>query len=95
MNGITYSKRICYSKKNILLVSRIGKNISIIPLYVPTPTERHEKVVRLFFFKSGKNSHYCVINSMSRLVSKQVSKHRGKNVRVRLLFELFLDVRIY
>ena len=56
------------------------EEMCIIPLYVPT--ERREKVARLFFFKSGKNSHYCVINSMSQLISKQVSKHRGKEMHV-------------
>ena len=51
--------------------SKTGININ--PLYVPT--KRREKVVRLFFFKSGKNSHYSVIRSMTRLISKQVSKN--------------------
>ena len=54
----------------------VEEETRIIPLYVPT--ERREKVVRLFFFKSGKNSHYCVIKSMSRLISKQTSAHHGK-----------------
>ena len=48
--------------------------ISIIPLYVPI--ERRENVVRLIFLKDyDRNSHYCVIRSMSRLISKQVSKN--------------------
>ena len=54
----------------------IVEETRIIPLYVPT--ERREKVVRLFFFKSGKNSHYCVIKSMSRLIPKQTSAHHGE-----------------
>ena len=55
----------------------VGEETYIIPLYVPTPTERHEKTVRLFFFKSVKNSHYCTVKSMSRLISSQTSKHKG------------------
>ena len=53
------------------------KKTHIIPLYVPT--ERYERVVRLFFYmnKDGE-SHYCTITNMPGLVSKQVSKHKGK-----------------
>ena len=47
--------------------------INIIPLYVPK--ERRGKTIRLFFLNDGENSHYCVINSMSRLISSQVSKN--------------------
>lgn len=51
-----------------------------IPLYVPT--ERYEKTIRLFLLKgnSGSNNHYCVIkgDSMSRLISSQVSKKEHK-----------------
>ena len=52
--------------------------IRIIPLYVPK--KRHERTVRLFFLKSedGEGSHYCVINSMSRLVGGQASKKKVK-----------------
>ena len=55
-------------------------NTFIIPLYVPT--ERREKVVRLFFLKDvdedGIVSHYCVVKDMSRLVSSQASKKKEK-----------------
>ena len=46
-------------------------------MYVPT--ERYERIVRLFFFKNENGgSHYCTVTNMSGLVSKQVSKHKGK-----------------
>ena len=50
----------------------------IIPLYVPI--ERRKRIVRLFFYKNedGTNSHYCVIRSMSRLVSSQINKKKAK-----------------
>ena len=48
----------------------------IIPLYVPT--ERHETIVRLFFFKQGDQSHYCVVKNMSALIGGQVSKDGHK-----------------
>ena len=50
----------------------------IIPLYVPT--ERREKVVRLFFLKNedGTASHYCVVKNMSALVGSQVSAKKEK-----------------
>ena len=53
-------------------------NKDIIPLYVPV--KLHEKVVRLFFYRNedGTESHYCVIRSMSRLVSSQISKEKAK-----------------
>lgn len=50
------------------------EKIRIIPLYVPT--ERHENVVRLFFFKNQEGkSHYCTITNLAGLVSRQVSNH--------------------
>ena len=50
----------------------------IISLYVPT--ERREKVVRLFFLKNedGTESHYCVVKNMPALVSLQASKKKEK-----------------
>ena len=50
------------------------KKIRIISLYVPT--ERHEKVVRLFFYKNEEGeSHYCTIAKVSGLVSRQIRSH--------------------
>ena len=37
----------------------VGRRTCITPLYVPT--ERREKVVRLFFLKNNTASHYCVV----------------------------------
>ena len=58
----------------------VMNNTYIIPLYVPT--ERREKVVRLFFLKDVNEeeivSHYCVVKDMSRLVSSQASKKKKK-----------------
>ena len=59
---------------SVLVFSHEGENI--FPLYVPT--DRCEKVVRLFFQKTETNSHYCVIKSMSRLVASQVSMETKK-----------------
>ena len=55
-------------------------SVTIIPLYAPR--ERRKKVVRLFFLKSedGNASRYCVVKSMSALVSSQVSKKEKKYV---------------
>ena len=61
-------------------------NTYIIPLYVPT--ERREKVVRLFFLKDmdegGIVSRYCVVKDMSRLVIYNFpgQQEEGKEVRV-------------
>ena len=55
------------------------KEICIIPLYVPTPTERRERVVRLFFLRNKDGeSHYWTITNMSGLVSRQVIRNRGR-----------------
>ena len=61
----------------------VVNNTYIIPLYVPT--ERREKVVRLFFFKKDEGedgivSHYCLVKNMSALVSSQASKKKEKYV---------------
>ena len=45
-------------------------------MYVPT--EQREKVIRLFLIKKGDDSHYCVINNMSALVSNQISRKKCK-----------------
>ena len=61
----------------VLAGNKMKKKTRIIPLYVPT--ERYERVVRLFFFKNENGrSHYCTVTNMPGLVSKQVSKHKGK-----------------
>ena len=55
-------------------------NAYVIPLYVPT--EKREKVVRLFFLKDidedGIVSHYFAVKDMSRLVSSKASKKKEK-----------------
>ena len=63
--------------------TRNGKkveNIRIIPLYVST--KRHERVVRLFFFKNEEgNSHYCTITNLAGLVSRQIKSHnKGRGI---------------
>ena len=61
----------------VLAGNKVKRKIRIIPLYVPT--ERYERIVRLFFVKNKEGeSHYCTVTNMSGLVSKQVSKHKGK-----------------
>ena len=68
-----------FDKNNDVSILVFGhEGDDIIPLYVSEA--KHEKVVRLFFQKSkdGKNSHYCVVKSMSRLTSSQGRKHCGK-----------------
>ena len=58
-----------------------GKDLRIIPLYVPT--ERREEVVRLFFYKSeGGESHYCTVTNMSGLVSSQVRNHHDGGTHI-------------
>ena len=62
--------------------NRMKKEIRIIPLYVPT--ERHERVVRLFFFKNGNGgSHYCTVTNMPGLISRQIKSHnKGRGIFV-------------
>lgn len=56
--------------------------MNVLPLYVPK--KRRERTVRLFFLKSENetSSHYCVIESMSRLVCSQLSKKKQKKICV-------------
>ena len=61
----------------VLAGNKMKREIRITPLYVPT--ERYERVVRLFFLKTKEGeSHYCTVTNMPGLVLKQVSKHKGK-----------------
>ena len=53
-----------------------GEDLRIIPLYVPKV--QRERVARIFLFKKGENSHYCVVRSMSRLISAQVRSDHGE-----------------
>ena len=55
----------------VLAGNKVKREIRIIPLYVPT--ERYERIVRLFFFKNKEGeSHYCTVTNMSGLVSKSI-----------------------
>ena len=72
-----------FEKNNNISLLVFGHEVAvnktyIIPLYVPT--ERREKVVRLFFLKNedGTASHYCVVKNMSALVGAQASKKKEK-----------------
>ena len=60
----------------------VKKKTRIIPLYVPT--ERHEKVVRLFFLKNGNGEgHYCTVTNMPGLISRQIKSHnKGRGIFV-------------
>ena len=66
----------------VLKKGKVVEKIRIIPLYVPT--ERHEKVVRLFFFKNEDGeSHYCTVTNMPGLISRQVKSHnKGRGIFV-------------
>ena len=63
---------------SLLVFVHVGsdEDLRIIPLYVPKV--RRGRVVRIFFFKKGENSHYCVVRSMSRLISALVRRDCGE-----------------
>ena len=68
-----------FEKNNDVSINVFGhEGDEIFPLYVSEA--KHEKVVRLFFQRSkdGKNSHYCVVKSMSRLTSSQGRNHHAR-----------------
>ena len=67
-----------FGRNNNVSVLVFGYEEKIIPLHVPKVMR--EKVIRSVFQKSedGKKSHYCVVKSMSRLVSMQKSKKKAK-----------------
>ena len=56
----------------VLVGNKMKNRIRIIPLYVST--ERHEKVVRLFFKNEVGGSHYCTITDMPGLVSNHFGR---------------------
>ena len=66
----------------VLAGNKMKKGIRIIPLYVPT--ERHERFVRLFFFKNGNGgSHCCTVTNMPGLISRQIKSHnKGRGIFV-------------
>ena len=59
---------------SILVFGHEGEDIILFRV----PNERRPKTVRLFFQKDKDRSHYCVVNSMSRLVSSQLSNKKAK-----------------
>ncbi|GFY57221.1 c2H2-type domain-containing protein [Trichonephila inaurata madagascariensis] len=69
--------------KNFSKMNDIGINIysfeedlKIFPLLISDIV--CEKHIDLFYVKTGEFGHYCFIKSLSRLVSKQLSKHQYK-----------------
>ena len=59
----------------------VVENIRIIPLYIPT--ERYERVVRLFFENEEGEGHCCTIINMSGLISRQIKSHnKGRGIFV-------------
>ena len=90
MEGITYPvdlkdiKR--FEKQNLdisISVLRYSKDERIYPLRISKFTkakkedERKHNIV-LLLIKKGENSHYCLINNLSALLSSQVNKHDHK-----------------
>ena len=65
----------------VLEGNKMERRIRIIPLYVPM--ERHERVVRLFFFKNKDGeSHYCTVTNMPGLVSRQIRNPNGGGTHI-------------
>ena len=65
----------------VLAGNKMKEKIRIIPLYVPT--ERHERLVRLFFKNEDGESHYCTVTNMSGLVSRQIRSHKkGERIHI-------------
>ena len=61
-----------FEKNNVSLLAFGHDDRDIIPLYV-SPECCSKKTIRLFFFRRGDQSHYCVVNNMSTLVGSQAS----------------------
>ncbi|KFM71739.1 hypothetical protein X975_17934, partial [Stegodyphus mimosarum] len=57
-------------------VYSFNKDLIVYPLVITNnPKEKH---IDLLFFKSGDRAHYCLIRNLSRLVSGQLSKNKGR-----------------
>ena len=88
-SGIEFPTPCCdkqfkiFEKNNnvsIIVFGHEGNNIILLYVSEDREEDRGETVVRLFFQRSsdGQKSHYCVIKSMSRLVSSQASSKKAK-----------------
>ena len=86
MEGITYPVELKnikrFEKQNLdISISILGysKEDKIYPLseYTKRKDERKHNIV-LLLIKNGENSHYCLINNLSRLLTSQVNNHKSK-----------------
>ena len=71
----------CFEKQNeTISVNVYGYERGVYPLlvsnYVYQPNRIHH--VNLLLISDGEKKHYCLINSMSRLLSSQISKNKNK-----------------
>ncbi|KAJ8664381.1 hypothetical protein QAD02_006043 [Eretmocerus hayati] len=59
-------------------VYQLSKANHIYPVYVTSKEEGKRRHVNLLLLLNGKKSHYCYIRNLSRLLSSQVSSHKGR-----------------
>ena len=82
--GINYPVSLPDIKKFECLNSNISITVfgynekdKVYPLRISEHSNRFYKI-KLLLIEKGGVSHYCLIENLSRLVSSQISKHRGK-----------------
>ena len=86
MEGITYPVELKnikrFEKQNpdiSITILGYSKEDKVYPLseYTKRKDERKHNIT-LLLIKNGENSHYCLINNLSRLLTSQVNKHSHK-----------------
>ena len=65
-----------FERNNEVSVNVFGYEINVYPLRIST--KQCERIVDLLLISDGEKQHYCVIKSLSRLLSSQVSNRKWK-----------------
>ena len=66
----------CLNSNISIAVFGYDENDKVVPLWVSKNKNRLYKI-NLFLITNGEVLHYCLIKDISKLVSSQVSKHKG------------------
>ena len=82
-SGITFPLELegidCFEKQNeTISVNVYGYERVVYPLLVSKYVYQRIHHVNLLLISDGEKKHYCLINSMSRLLSSQISKNKNK-----------------
>lgn len=62
---------------------------------LPKIKDHTDLEIDLSFYKNWENSHYILIKDLSRMISKQISNHNGKNIFIEDVYHILEIIIIY